>query len=331
MTVGGKRELVIAVHIDGISISVALVDRSGELVAERARGAVQQSPTPTRRGGEGILTETIHLIERARIQAPAGRFPIGIGIGSEGVISPSGRVLSAPTHYSGYAGTDLADVVSRHTRLPVSASNDVHTYALGEAWRGAAAGAQTAIFVGVGSGVYGSVLTQGRPWYGAHNVAGQIGHLASPGALGLTCSCGKPNHVEAIASGPGIRDEYERRSGHRLPTGQAVIFAAERGDPQATAVVSHCAAALGVAAGDLANALDCEIVVVGGPIPEAGATWWTPMESAFRATLIPELWELPVRRATLGHDAALVGAARMAWDISTGPLTAAGPVHRPTR
>ncbi|GAB79354.1 putative sugar kinase [Austwickia chelonae NBRC 105200] len=272
--------------------------------------------TPTRRGGDAVVAQTLRLIEQARSTAPRDHRTVAVGIGSEGVIDRSGQVVSAPAHFTGYAGTALTARITAAAHLPVHAATDVHAYALGEAWRGAAAGANTAIFIGVGSGVHGSLLIHGRPWQGARCVAGQIGHTISPQALGLTCTCGKESHVEAVASGPAIRAEYERRGGGHLPTGQGVIFAAERGEPVALETVAFCAAALGTTVGALANVVDCEIAVIGGPVPEAGPCWWAPMEEALRATLIEELTGLPVRRAELGHEAALVGAARLAWDTA---------------
>lgn len=309
-----RRDLVIGVHIDGVAITVALVDATGAIVPDKEGEPAQTVQTPARRGGEAILGHTLQLIAQVREQAPHGLAVLGIGVGSEGIIDRDGVVRSAPAHFTDYAGTRLAERIAQECRLPVRVVSDIHTYALGEAWCGAAAGAQTAIFVGVGSGVYGSVLIHGRPWNGTHCVAGQVGHITSPRAAGLRCSCGKEAHVEAIASGPGIRAEYERRGGGNLPTGQAVIFAAGRGEDLALKTVATCAAAVGDAVGSLTNALDCEVVVVGGPVVEAGDCWWEPMEDSLRATLVPELVDLPVHRASLGHEAALIGAARLAWD-----------------
>ncbi|WP_116115765.1 ROK family protein [Austwickia chelonae] len=316
MTGRSARELVVAVHIDGIAISAALVDHDGNLVPGDGGGLVHQTATATRRGGDAVITQILRLVEQTRSTAPREHRALAVGIGSEGVIDRSGRVVSAPTHFTGYAGTELAVKISAEAHLPVRAAADVHTYALGEAWQGAAAGADTAVFIGVGSGVHGSLLIHGRPWQGARCVAGQIGHTISPQALGLTCTCGKESHVEAVASGPAIRAEYERRGGGHLPTGQGVIFAAERGEPVAVETVDFCASALGTTVGALANVVDCEIAVIGGPVPEAGQSWWSPMEAALRATLVEELTGLPVRRAELGHRAALIGAARLAWDLA---------------
>lgn len=307
------RELVAAVHIDGISISVALVDSSGELVAARETSASREVPTPARRGGDAIVAQVNALIARARSLAPSGRYVVAVGVGTEGVIDERGRIVSAPKHFHEYAETELVSGISEASGLPVRAANDVHTYALGEAWRGAMAGASTAIFVGIGAGVWGSVLTYGRPWRGAHNVAGHLGHAPSPRAMDLVCSCGQSGHLESIGSGPAIAEAYDRRTGRRLPTGQSVIFAAARGEADAVAVVNEAAAAVGLAVGGLANVLDTETVVLGGPVVDAGASWWVPMEAELRQTLVPEQKDLLVRPALLGPEAALVGAARLAW------------------
>ena len=67
------------------------------------------------------------------------------------------------------------------------------------------------------------------------------------------------------------------------------------------------------------TALDPELVVVGGGLPQAGPRWWRPFEDALRDDLVPVLAGLPVRPAALGTGAAVLGAARAAYDALEHP------------
>ena len=64
------------------------------------------------------------------------------------------------------------------TGLPSKAGNDANVAALGEAWKGAAAGAKNVILVTLGTGVGGGIIVDGKIVGGAHGAGGEIGHAA---------------------------------------------------------------------------------------------------------------------------------------------------------
>ena len=182
--------------------------------------------------------------------------------------------------------------------------------------RGPAAGTASSLLVAFGTGVGGSFVLGGQPVLGHRYVGGHVGHFASPYAFHegapVPCVCGGAGHVEAIASGPAIRETYLRLGGPAdAPDARAVFALAGAGDPAAIKAVGIGAGAAGQAVGGLANILDPEVVVVSGGLSDAGAPWWRPMERALRTELLPALAGLPVLPAKLGNAAAMVGAARL--------------------
>ena len=167
-----------------------------------------------------------------------------------------------------------------------------------------------------GTGVGGSFVLDRQPVLGHRYVGGHVGHFASPYAFhdgeAVPCVCGGTGHVEAIASGPAIREAYLRLGGASPAADARAVFGhAGHGDAIAIQAVGRGAAAAGQAVGGLANILDPEVVVVSGGLADAGAPWWRPMERALRAELLPALAGLPVLPAKLGNAAAIVGAARL--------------------
>jgi hypothetical protein len=116
--------------------------------------------------------------------------------------------------------------------------NDVDAHAAGEAWLGAAAGLASVLVVAVGTGVGGAVVMDGTPLRGAHHVAGEIGHLPTPGAEGLRCTCGRPGHLEALGSGPALHRHYMSLGGApESPDARDVVARAAQGDPTAVRAV----------------------------------------------------------------------------------------------
>lgn len=317
---------VIGVDLGGTKTAAGVLSSSGEVLLS------ETIPTLNRDGGEAILDATATLIaglvERA---ADAGLSVSGVGIGSAGVIDAvAGSVVSATDAIRGWAGTALAAGLSARLGLVVRAVNDVHAHALGEAWLGAAAGSSSSLMVAFGTGVGGSFVLDGAPVLGHHFVGGHVGHFASPLAISdgvpLPCVCGGSGHVEAIASGPAIYESYLRFGGSRAEvTDTRGVFAlaasdaldagagaAPAGDPTAALrAIGAGASAAGQAMGGLINILDPETVVISGGLADAGDLWWTPMEAALRQELLAPLATVPVVRATLGNNAAIVGAAKL--------------------
>ena len=278
-------------------------------------------PTLNRDGGDAILDATAALVSSltSRAQA-AGLDAAGVGVGSAGVIDAGrGVVVSATDAILGWAGTELTAGLAARLGLAqgaVRAVNDVHAHALGEDWTGAAAGTASSLLVAFGTGVGGSFVLDRQPVLGHRYVGGHVGHFASPYAFHdgepVPCVCGGAGHVEAIASGPAIREAYLRLGGTSEAADARAVFAlAKASDAVAIKAVLMGAGAAGQAVGGLANILDPEVVVVSGGLSDAGAPWWRPMERALRAELLPGLAGLPVLPAKLGNAAAMVGAARL--------------------
>jgi glucokinase len=328
---------VIGVDLGGTKTAAGIVDATGTVHAAESR------PTPAAAGAAAILATAVGLVTALLAQArAAGLDPVAVGIGSAGVIDArDGSVVSATDSLTGWAGTPLAAHVAEQSGLPAYAVNDVHAHNLGEHWRGASAGADSSLLVAVGTGVGGSLILDGGPHLGARAVAGHVGHLASPfayddGGRPLPCSCGRAGHVEAIASGPSIAALYRRLAGGEAAggdaiagsvTGREVAEMAGAGDPLALRALTTGATAAGQAVGGLANMLDPSVVVVGGGVAGAGDLWWTPFRAALRAELMDPLADLPVVPAALGSSAAIVGAAKFAYDRLSAELNASQEHH----
>lgn len=307
----------VGVDLGGTKTAAGVVSEDGALLFS------ETIPTLNRAGGEAVLDATAALVSRMLLRAQADGLSVaGVGVGSAGVIDAGGVVVSATDAIQGWAGTALTEGLARRLGIPpggVRAVNDVHAHALGEAWRGAAAGTASSLLIAFGTGVGGSLVLAGRPVLGHRFVGGHVGHFASPyaygGAEALPCSCGGSGHVEAVASGPAIHAAFLRLGGSTaVPDTRAVFALAHSGHPAARRAVSTAAAAAGQAAGGLVNILDPEIVVVSGGLADAGELWWKPMKAALRRELLDPLVRVPVLRATLENSAAIVGAARLVFN-----------------
>ncbi|MGC9500158.1 ROK family protein [Streptomyces sp. WG7] len=299
---------VIGLDLGGTKIAAALVGADGTVLARHTL------PTPATEGAQAVL-DALAVGARA-VWAPGAA---AIGVAAAGVIDPAtGTVTSATDTIRGWAGTALAVGLATRTGLPVACDNDVRAAAATEL---AALGDDgILIYAAVGTGVGGAVAASGRVLHGAAGIAGHLGHLPSPEADGLPCTCGATGHLEAIAAGPAITAHYARRGGQRANRLQTVAERAAHGDPHATEAITLGARAMGRALGGLANALGPHRVVVAGGVPRVGDLYRDALCAAFTAELMPPLRALRPAPPHGGADAAVLGAAAL-------PRTL--PLHRP--
>ncbi|MGM7424795.1 ROK family protein [Cellulosimicrobium sp. CpK407] len=320
--------VVVGVDLGGTKTAAATVAADGTL------GPVLAVPTPAAAGPDAVLDAVAGVVREVVAALPGAARLRALGVGTAGVVDVGrGVIVSATDTLPGWPGTDVAGGLRRRLAdlagvtpdgpsapvVPVFVENDVDAHAAGEVWLGAAAGARSALLVAVGTGVGGAVVLDGRPLRGAHHVAGELGHVPVPGAELLRCPCGRAGHLEAIGAGPAIHRRYLALGGDAAsPDTRDVVARAEAGDELAASVVRDAAGAVGRAVAGVVTVLDPEVVVVGGGLAGAGDLWWSALEDALRAEVVDVLADLPLRPATLGNAAAIVGAARGAWSL-VGP------------
>jgi predicted NBD/HSP70 family sugar kinase len=220
-----------------------------------------------------------------------------------------GRVVQAST--LGWGPVDLTPLGL--PGIPLRIDNDATLAGVAEARDGAGAGAGTALHVTVEVGVGGTLVVDGQPVRGATGAGGEFGHLPF-GDRALRCPCGALGCWDLTVDGRALA----RHLGDPPPPDPRTYATAVLGrtDPAARAAVEQAAGSLGRGIAGLVNALDPEVVTLGGlaaPLRAAGSraftTAFTDGLMTFRRTTPPE-----IRAAALRDDAALHGAAATGLD-----------------
>ncbi len=299
-------------------------------------------------GGTKLVAATVRgdgsLVERRRLETPAGDerklvdtlesvirelgpgLPVGIGIA--GLVTPHGTVQYGPN--IAIRDLPLADVLGERLGTPVTVLNDGSAAVLGEQRAGAGRGRDDVVLLTLGTGVGGGVVVGGRLVLGHGGFAGELGHvIVSEG--GRSCPCGNRGCIEAYASGTAIallaRERLVDRSissSLRSRTelrGRDVTEAATEGDAFAAALLTEVGGWLGVAIASIVNALDPELVLLGGGAAAPIARWTVPAaEAALAGHVIgsPSRVPPPIELTSLGDDAGVVGAGLHAADGAAG-------------
>lgn len=293
---------VVGIDIGGTKIAGALVDYSGQVLNRSSQPTPAWSP-------DAILATAGQLVT----DVSDGHGPAAVGVGTGGVVdSVHGVILSATNLLTDWTGTDLAAGLSSRVNLPVHVDNDANALAAGEVYFGDMTG--TGLYVAVGTGIGGALVIDGALSHGPHHTAGGIGHMMSPIPTARRCSCGRPDHLEALASGPAIAARYRQQSGSIEDlTLEDVAARAAAGDRRAVQTIGTAARGLGQTIGGAANLVDPNIIVVGGGVTAIGPAFWDPLRSGIRSELLPPLSEVLIAAPRCDRDASVVGAAAVAF------------------
>lgn len=294
-------DLALAVDIGGTRLRAALVERQGRVLHREVRA------TPAAEGADAVVTV---VAEACNAVLSAAGYPGGLTLGlcSAGPLDPKrGIAVGTPT-IRGFNGYPLREAVSRKLGLSVVIENDAPAAALGEGAFGAARGVQDFVYITISTGIGGGIVTGGRLLRGRTGLAGHVGHLPThPG--GATCACGQQGHWEAEASGSALQRKSRAAGFDGL---ESVIASAREGDATALGLV-------GTAADDLARGLvaiihmtDPERIVVGGGVSAAFDLLAPKLTERLERLLLPAFRGVDLRKAALGDDSGLLGAALLA-------------------
>jgi glucokinase len=289
----------IGIDLGGTHIKAASVSESGEIL-DRVTGETRDRAAP------GTWVETIRGL-RAQIESRRGERPAGIGVAAPGLAAADGRsIASIPGKLAGLQGLDWATALD--AAVPVRVLNDGHAALLGECWRGAAAGCRDAVLLTLGTGVGGAILSGGRLLTGATGKAGHFGHMTLD-PDGPPSIAGMPGSLEGAIGNCTI----EARSHGRFHDTRALVEAHVAGDTEATRVWLRSVYRLACAIASIANAVDPEVVILGGGIARAGDALLHPLaKSLGEVEWRPLGGGVRVELAALGEMAGALGAAQRA-------------------
>ena len=233
-----------------------------------------------------------------------------IGIAAPGLVAPDGRSVAwMEGRLAGLTGLDWTKQLGRNRIVPVL--NDAHAALLGEVSQGASRDARNAVLLTLGTGVGGAILCDGHLLRGHLGRAGHLGHI-SLDPEGLPDIVNTPGSIEDAIGDHTVH----RRSGGRFNSTEALVAAHVEGDDLATKVWLRSVKHLSAAIASIINAVDPEVLILGGGIARAGPALFDPLRrflddfewrpNGHRVRVIP---------AALGERAGAIGAALNAMQL----------------
>jgi glucokinase len=305
----------IGVDVGGTKIAAAVVSTEGKILNE-VRYPTQAVP-PNRLVGTiaGAITEVKDSFEVG-----------GVCLAVPGLIRASVNTVIFSPNLHEIENIRLDEEIGGRTGMRVTVENDANAAAWGEFRYGSGKDVDHQIFITLGTGVGGGVITHGILLRGAQGAGGELGHVTLD-PEGPHCGCGNRGCLEALASGTAIqrraREFANDRPGsalgqlalQRQVLGEDVTKLAEEGNEAAVSVLKETGRWLGIGVAGFVNMFNPEVVAVGGGASRAGEFILEPArrEVELRARS-PSRDLVEIKEATLGPVSGVLGAAALARD-----------------
>jgi kanosamine 6-kinase len=285
------------------------LDLGGTKVALRAEtdeGRVHEHLFHWRgRGLESDLEQLAAEVAFLRQQVPDGFHSVGIALPAS--VGTDGLIDAWPGRPE-WLGLDVRPAFQQlFANTSVRWADDGDLGALAEA---RASGVDDVLYVGVGTGVGGGLMSGGVLWPGLDRGSFELGHLVTD-ADGLRCRCGRRGCLQATASGPATLARAARLRGADVVYKdlQQGLLADEEWAVQSVDRSCH---RLAVAITGVRELLRPDLVVVGGGfaagLPNFTATVARHVAALARPGVSPPL----VRASLLGGLSTLHGAVALA-------------------
>jgi glucokinase len=313
---------VIGVDLGGTQIRALRTDLSGK------KAARAEQLTLAQQGPQAVLSRILETVREVTAGISQEEI-LGLGIGAPGPIDSAG-VVHDPPNLPGWKGVSLVDELAGPLGLPIYAGNDANLGALAEHRFGAGIGVDHLVYLTVGTGIGGGVISHGRMLTGWRGFAAELGHqtLDPDGPL---CGCGQPGHLEAFASGPAIareaRKALEQGRSSTIPehadgavTAKSVAAAAMAGDALAIELLRQAGYYLGLGLANLIHTLEPQRILIGGGVSLAGELLLEPARQTVDQRLMSPVYRgVEILAAALGPDVGLMGAAALVMQEGGSP------------
>ncbi len=316
----------LGVHLDPTVMTFVMLDLTGAVVAH------ERHATPTSTDPDVIIANLVSAI--AKLVSDSGISPdriAGVGIAAPGPIDRVRGTVVDPPHLIGWHQVALRDALAKGTGFPTILDKDVTAAAVAEMWAGGASGLGSFVFFYLGTGIGAGLVVRDEVVRGSSDNAGEIGHIVTD-PDGPPCFCGLRGCVFVTCMPRTLVMEADRLG---VFGGASVALdtesiderftelcdAADAGNQVAIDILDQSAVRVSKAVSVVANLLDLDRVVFGGP-------FWSRLAGHYMRSIPALLEEQRVARSIhriavvgtgVGEDVAAVGAACLVLDRALTP------------
>jgi len=292
--------LAIGIDLGGTRIKAVAIDAAGNVLHENYQATNDGEEQPWKNAVAAAVKELQSILNTRDIK---------VGLSAPGLPDEKNTAIAfMPGRMQGLENFNWSEFLN----YPTYVVNDAVAALLGEAKYGAAKNKNNVVMLTLGTGVGGAILIDGKPYQGAFNKAGHIGHMVidDEGDCGVT---GMPGSLEECIGNYTIG----KRSKGKFTSTQQLIEAYKRGDADAKEIWLKSVRHLALGLCSIANILSPEVIVLGGGISQADEELFEPLERFMNEyEWRPGGHKTKILKATCGDMAGAIGAASFALSFS---------------
>jgi glucokinase len=291
--------------MNSIAIGVDLGGTRIKAVAIGAEGNLLHENYQSTNDGDGMVWKNAVAVAITELRNSIKEEEINIGLSAPGLPNENNTAIAfMPGRMQGLENFCWKDFL----RHPTYVLNDAVAAMIGEARFGAAKNKKNVVMLTLGTGVGGAILIDGKPYQGAFNKAGHIGHMAinDEGDPDVT---GMPGSLEECIGNCTI----EKRSKGKFTSTHELVDAYKNGDTFAKEIWLKSVRQLAIGLASVSNILSPEVIVLGGGIIQAGNDLFEPLKEYMNIyEWRPGGTKTEIVKASFGDLAGAIGAASYA-------------------
>jgi len=251
----------IGIDLGGTRIKAVAVDESGDILHQHYQDTHDGDDAIWKNAIATAVLETQHKIEKTDVI---------IGISAPGLPNAANSAIAfMPGRLQGLENFVWTPFLKTRTFV----LNDAIAALMAEARFGAAKNKKNVVMLTLGTGVGGAILIEGKPYQGAFNKAGHIGHMVidsdgEPDVIGM------PGSLEDAIGNCSI----DKRTLGKFTSTHLLLEAFRNGDSFAADVWLTSVKKLAIGIATITNILSPEMIILGGGITETGKDLFDPLE-----------------------------------------------------
>jgi glucokinase len=321
------KNILVGIDLGGTNIKVGCFDLDLKLLQKTSLG------TAADMGPQAVVERLAATIEQLVRQCGLKSGDIAAaGIGTPGPADYKAGIIINSTNMPTFKNFPIRQMLSDFIHCPVAFDNDANVACFGEFAAGAGKSRQVGItdmvFLTLGTGIGGGIVSNSRLIRGSGGNAAELGHIIIY-PDGRSCNCGQKGCVEAYASAnntakraaeaieAGAKSSLAKvlKEKGRL-TSRDVYEHLAAGDALAKKITDETAKALALLCVNILHTTEPQRIVFAGGMIAAGDILLDRIKYYFNR----EIWKLKKETveicfATLGEDAGIIGAAALSLEL----------------